>query len=118
MFATAAEVCEWIGAPYFIENPKSTISTYWRKPDHKFDPHFFTGYCADDNYTKDTWLWVGGGFVMPGKNKLDELGQPDDRIHKASPGADRADFRSATPLGFARAVFEANSKLKTPADAA
>ena len=35
---------------------------------------------------------------------------PDDRIHKAPPGADRANFRSATPRGFARAVFEANHK--------
>lgn len=34
---------------------------------------------------------------------------PDDRIHKASPGADRANFRSATPEGFARAVFLANA---------
>lgn len=33
---------------------------------------------------------------------------PDDRIHKASPGPDRANFRSATPSGFARAAFEAN----------
>lgn len=33
---------------------------------------------------------------------------PDDRIHKAPPGVDRANFRSATPRGFARAVFEAN----------
>lgn len=35
---------------------------------------------------------------------------PDDRIHKASPGEDRANFRSATPRGFARAVFEANHR--------
>lgn len=35
---------------------------------------------------------------------------PDDRIHKAAPGEDRANFRSATPRGFARAVFEANKK--------
>lgn len=35
---------------------------------------------------------------------------PDDRIHKAPPGEDRANFRSATPRGFARAVFEANHK--------
>ena len=34
---------------------------------------------------------------------------PDDRIHKAAPGADRANFRSATPRGFSRAVFWANS---------
>lgn len=36
------------------------------------------------------------------------LGKPDDRIHKAAPGPDRANFRSATPMGFARAVFRAN----------
>jgi hypothetical protein len=40
---------------------------------------------------------------------IDErLGPPDDRIHKAPPGPERANFRSATPKGFARAVFEAN----------
>ena len=33
LFATAAEFCEWSGSPYQIENPVSTISSYWRKPD-------------------------------------------------------------------------------------
>lgn len=33
---------------------------------------------------------------------------PDDRIHKCAPGDDRANFRSATPMGFAMAVFQAN----------
>lgn len=39
---------------------------------------------------------------------------PDDRIHAAPPSDDRADFRSATPMGFARAVFDANHGLKLP----
>ncbi|HIA3096424.1 TPA: hypothetical protein ACWP3A_004962, partial [Escherichia coli] len=30
------------------------------------------------------------------------------RIHTAPPGPERANFRSATPNGFAKAVFEAN----------
>jgi hypothetical protein len=38
-----------------------------------------------------------------------ELPPPDDRIWKAPPGPDRHNFRSKTPLGFARAVFAANS---------
>ena len=38
------------------------------------------------------------------------LGAPYDRIHKAAPGPDRANYRSATPMGFARAVFKANGK--------
>lgn len=110
LFATAAELCEWIGAPYLIENPVSTISTYWRKPDAVFHPHHFTLLEPDDNYTKQTCLWTGGGFVMPESCRDFTLGSPDDRIHKAPPSADRANLRSATPMGFARAVFEANSK--------
>ena len=118
MFATAAEVCDWLGAPYIIENPKTTMSTYWRKPDHKFNPHFFTRYCTDDNYTKDTWLWTGGGFVMPESEELLCMADPDDRIHKATPGDGRADFRSATPAGFSKAVFFSNSKGHSAANAA
>lgn len=110
LFATAAELCEWIGAPYIIENPVSTISTYWRKPDAVFHPHHFTLLEPDDNYTKQTCLWTGGGFVMPDSCRDFTLGSPDDRIHKAPPSADRANLRSATPMGFARAVFQANSK--------
>ena len=112
LFATAAEFCEWSGAPYQIENPVSTISSYWRKPDHTFSPHFFTGYNIDDNYTKKTCLWVGGGFVMPNEKRAEGLSDPDDRIHKCPPSADRHNIRSATPLGYARAVFEVNSPNK------
>ena len=110
LFATAAEICEWIGVPYMIENPVSTISTYWRKPDATFHPHHFTLLDPSDNYTKKTCLWTGGGFVMPESCRDFTLGNPDDRIHKAPPGPDRANFRSATPMGFARAVFAANGK--------
>jgi len=107
MFATAVEFCEMSGAPYMIENPVSTISTYWRQSDYKFHPCHYTAFCLDDNYTKETHLWTGGGFVMPDPS-MDTLEDPDDRIHKAAPGPDRANFRSATPMGFAKAVFEAN----------
>ena len=109
MFATAAEFCEWAGAPYLIENPVSNISSHWRKSDHTFSPHYFTGYNLDDNYTKKTCLWTGGGFVMPTENRAEGLSDPDARIHKCPPGPERHNIRSATPLGFARAVFEANA---------
>jgi hypothetical protein len=109
MFATAAELCEWIGAPYIIENPVSTISSYWRKADYIFSPDQYTGYHTDDNYTKTTCLWTGNGFVMPAPLRDDTLGPPDDRIHKCPPGPERHNIRSASPLGFFRAVFEANA---------
>lgn len=108
-----AEQCKTIGeisgAPWFFENPKSAFSKIFGSPDYKFHPWHYTGYCADDNYTKETWLWSGGGFVMPDRFVKDGLNEPDDRIHKCAPGPDRANIRSATPAGFARAVFEANT---------
>lgn len=108
MFATAAEFCESTPAPYMIENPVSTISTYWRKPDYQFDPCQFTLFDPADNYTKKTCLWVGNGFTMPPRAVDHSLPAPDDRIHKAPPSAERGNLRSVTPRGFARAVFEAN----------
>lgn len=103
------EICEASGAPYMIENPVSTLATYWRKPDHTFHPWQYTGFELSDNYTKKTCVWSGNGFVMPPPNVAADC-VPDDRIHKAPPSDDRADFRSATPMGFARAVFEANAR--------
>lgn len=111
--ALVAEQCRMVGqisgAPWFFENPVSVFSSIFGAPDYTFHPHEFTGYCADDNYTKATCLWAGGGFVMPDEFKAVGLGEPDNRIHAAAPGPDRANFRSATPKGFARAVFGANA---------
>lgn len=104
------DICETSGAPWMLENPVGTLATYWRKPDHVFHPWEFTAFELGDNYTKKTCLWTGGGFVMPKPCPALDLGEPDDRIHKAPANDERADFRSATPMGFARAVFRANTK--------
>ena len=112
-FATSVEVAEALGCPYLIENPMSTISTYWREPDHKFHPCHYSGHVdGGENYTKETWLWTGGGFVMPPKKMAGDLfDMPDTTyIHHQPPGEGRANIRSATPMGFAKAVFEANHR--------
>lgn len=106
----ARDICEWSGAPWMIENPVSVISSYWREPDATFHPSDFTAFELGDNYTKRTCLWYGNGFKMPTPKIADGIGEPDDRIHRAPPSAGRANFRSATPMGFARAVFEANNR--------
>lgn len=106
---------EMSGAPWFAENPVSQISSLWRKPDYSFNPHDFTGHCANDNYTKKTCLWTGGGFVMPEAYRDSTLGAPDNRIHACPPSNERANIRSATPEGFARAVFLANAPHLRPA---
>lgn len=113
--AIVAEQCrtlgELSGAPYFVENPVSVLSSIFGKPQHTFHPHDFTAFEPADNYTKKTCLWTGGGFRMPEPQRDITLGAPDDRIHKAPPGPERMNFRSATPMGFARAVFEANARV-------
>jgi hypothetical protein len=109
-----AEQCRTLGrlsgAPWFVENPVSVLASVFGKPKHTFHPADYTKYEPGDNYTKKTCLWTGGGFIMPASAKDETLGAPDNRIHFASPGPERANFRSATPMGFARAVFEANHK--------
>lgn len=110
LVAVAAEFCEDAGVPYYIENPVGSLSSYWRKYDFSFSPHEYQGYTEEDeNYTKKTCLWVGGGFVMP--EPKPSTTPPDSRIHRAPPGPGRKNFRSRTPTGFARAVFEANQHL-------
>ena len=108
-----AEQCRTIGrlsgAPWLVENPVSVLSSAFGKPQHTFHPADFTAYEPADNYTKKTCLWVGGGLVMPQPAKDNTLGPADNRIHFASPGPERANFRSATPMGFARALFHANT---------
>ena len=114
-----AEQCRTIGrlsgAPWMVENPVSVLSRVFGKPQHIFNPCDYTALEPADNYTKKTCLWTGGGFVMPAPERDPSLGAPDDRIHKAPPGPDRENFRSATPLGFARAVFAANHRIEAAA---
>ena len=108
-----AEQCRAVGqlsgAPWFVENPVSVLASVWGKPDAYFHPFHYTAYEEADNYTKKTSIWHGNGFVMPEIQSDTLLGDPDDRIHKAGPGPDRANFRSATPMGFAYAVHVANN---------
>ena len=104
------KLCENSGAPYCLENPVSTLSTYWRKPDYTFGPWEFARYAPEpdaDAYTKRTCLWTGNGFVMPDKRPLEPV--LGSKMHKLPPSADRGNLRSETPLGFAYAVFQANA---------
>jgi hypothetical protein len=110
------KICEASGAPWMLENPVGTLSTitesYWQAPSHSFNPNDY-----GDPYTKKTMLWTGGGFVMPPIVRPGDLlsaptwVEPTEgsKMHLLPPSADRADLRSETPMGFARAVFEANA---------
>lgn len=103
LFSASIKFAEEFNAPYMIENPISTVSTYWRKPDYKFQPWMY-----GDMYLKRTCLWTGNGFVMP--EKINEY-QPDgveDYIHRLPPSENRSELRAITPINFAKYVYEAN----------
>lgn len=108
LFEVAVRIAEWTQAPYMIENPVSTVSSYWRKPDFVFDPCDYGGYLKPpgDAYTKRTCLWTGNGFVMPKRRRVTPV--EGSRMHLLGPSKNRGAMRSVTPKGFAQAVFEAN----------
>ena len=103
LFNSCYQVASWSGAPFCVENPSGVIPTHFRSSDHRFHPWFF-----GDLYQKLTCLWTGNGFVMPKREQITKPVGTTQKIWDMSPGDDRADKRSETPAGFARAVFEAN----------
>lgn len=105
LFEASVRIAEWAEAPYMIENPVSTVSTYWRPPDYIFQPWQY-----GDLYSKKTCLWTGNGFIMPEPVCREKPEGVRETVWRMPPSSDRADKRAETPLGFARAVFEANSK--------
>jgi len=125
-----ADFFEALGVPYFVENPVSVLATKWRKPNHSFHPYEYGGYISDteaehprwpeyiapkDAYKKKTCLWTGGGFVMPDKVSVDPEryhgnGYSTAMMKLGGKSQRTKDIRSATPRGFAKAVYEFNSQ--------
>ena len=121
---------------YYIENPVGALSTLWRKPNHTFNPCDYGGYLPEDDvhprypdyipprdaYRKKTCLWSGNRFQMPEINPVQyetlvyERKDPTKSgnfspVHGRTGGKSlkTKNIRSATPRGFARAVFKHNS---------
>ncbi len=120
-----AELFQALGCPYFIENPVSVLSTLWRKPDYSFHPYEYGGYIDPeqaehpkwpdyiapmDAYPKKTCLWTGGDFVMPDISPVEpEKGHSRQHLKLGGKSMKTKNIRSATPRGFAQAVFNANN---------
>lgn len=126
LFATATEIANWLKVPYYLENPVSTIASYWRKPDYSFHLYEYGGYLPPDSphprwakyianqdrYPKKTCLWTGYGFVMPEKIPVDcPEGYSTQYKKLGGKSLKTKNIRSATPRGFARAVYEANKEI-------
>ena len=102
---SARMLCEWFGVPWMLENPVSRLSSCWREPDHRFQPWQY-----GDKWTKQTCLWSGGGFVMPEPTVTERPDDTTESIWRMPPSDERANKRSETPGGFARAVYDANAR--------
>lgn len=111
--------CRW-----GFENPVGKLSSLYRKPDFKFNPCDYAGYLPGDDvnpiypeiyppqdrYNKGTCIWHGNGFKKPKEKRIEPF-------FKENPGwkfcggksLKTKNIRSATPRGFAQAVFEANN---------
>ena len=112
------------GCPWAFENPVSVISTLYRKPDFWFNPSDYGGwlqeheakhplypdYIADyDAYPKKTGIWCGNGFKEPVKRPVEVApGYSTQHLKLGGKSRKTKNIRSATPRGFARAVYEAN----------
>lgn len=120
----ARDLGEALGVPYFVENPISMVSTFWRKPDYIFDPWEFGGYLPEndvhpmfpeyieprDAYPKKTCYWVGGGFTLPKKKRV--FPQPGySKQHRKLGGKSMKTkiIRSLSPRGIARAIYLAHA---------
>lgn len=106
-----------------FENPIGAISTLYRKPDFLFHPCDFGAYLPEedshpvypqiypgrDAYNKRTCIWSGGGFIEPERKRVEPLSK-DNPGWKLCGGKSlkTKNIRSATPRGFAIAVYEAN----------
>lgn len=123
--ALVAEQCRTIGmitgAPWFFENPVSVFSSIFGPADHTFDPWHFGGFLPEDDahpdypafiaprdaYPKKTCLWAGGGFTLPERKPVPVPPGKSAQYRKLGGSSLRTkNIRSATPRGFARAVFE------------
>ncbi len=98
---------------YMLENPVGRLSTNWMQPHYKFDPCDFGGYLnpAGDAYTKKTCLWTGGKFKFPQAKPVTPIkvcAQGSWLQKLGGKSLKTKNLRSATPMGFATAVYEAN----------
>lgn len=126
LFQLPEKLGQAVGAPYFAENPKvSALKRLYRPLNYWFDPCDYGGYLPThhqhgkfpeiypgrDAYRKPTGLWTGNDFVMPEKRRVEPVSRDYPGWKKLGGKSARTkEIRSATPEGFALAVFEANFK--------
>jgi hypothetical protein len=126
LFSLVESVGDQLGCAWGLENPVSVASTLWRKPDFNFHPYQYGGYLPEgdkhptypeyikprDAYPKKTCVWTGNGFIEPDRLEVGcDAGYSDQHKKLGGKSLKTKNIRSATPRGFAKAVFMANGEL-------
>ena len=94
---------------WVLENPVGRLRNWLGPFRDSYQPFEYAQYADDPDsnaYTKKTLLW--GNFAMPEKSPHPEGPIHGSKMHLLPPSENRANLRSQTPQGFARAFFEAN----------
>lgn len=106
LIAKVKEILDYFSSEvWVIENPMSRIhklNPWMGAPRLKFHPYEY-----GDSYQKMTWLW--GKFNIPAKNLVENKGNWMFR-NLGGKSERTKELRSATPLGFAYAFYEANRR--------
>lgn len=124
LFELCYRICESTGAPFFVENPVSVAASMFRKPNFSFHPWEYGKYLPEDDinpyseiipardaYPKKTCLWSGNGFILPDKREVEKpVGYSPQHSKLGGKSLKTKNIRSATPRGFANAVFERYNK--------
>lgn len=127
LFHVTRRIAEKYDIPWFTENPIGKVSAMWQRPTYYFHPYEYGGYLPEDDvhpfwpkyipgrdaYSKRTCLWAGNDFVMPERSPVAYHEGKDSPQYRllGSRSSNTKIIRSATPRGFARAVFEANADM-------
>lgn len=85
-----------------IENPIGVLSSRWRKPDNVLQPWMF-----GHGETKATCLWNKN---LPPIIPTDIVDGREQKLHLLPPSKDRAELRSKTYTGIAKAIAEQTSE--------
>ena len=99
------DIIEYIQPAWWvIENPVGRVNSLVPEM-QRFGPWYFQPWEFGDPYTKKTGLW---GEFSNNLKKTPVEPTEGSKMWKLPPGPERANLRSATPEGFAKAFFEAN----------
>lgn len=94
---------------WVLENPVGRLKNWLGPYKMTFQPYEYAMFADDpegDAYTKRTCLW--GAFNEPEKRPYPDGPVLGSKMHLIPPGPKRANLRSQTAQGFARAFAEAN----------